>query len=189
MLLETIRCENGEANNLIYHQQRMERSLAKLGWRAIYDLESLILPPNDGLYRCRFLYDANHYTVEYHPYIPKKISSLRLLQADTLEYSLKSADREALNELFAQRGSSDDVLIVKNNLLCDTTIANIALLIDNQWLTPSTPLLEGTTRARFLDKGFLCAAHLTPKDIQKAAKIAIMNAMVGFVEVENGIIS
>jgi 4-amino-4-deoxychorismate lyase len=80
-------------------------------------------------------------------------------------------------------------LIVKNNLLCDTTIANIALLIDNQWLTPSTPLLEGTTRARLLDEGFLSAACLTSKDIQKADKIAIMNAMVGFVEVENGIIS
>jgi 4-amino-4-deoxychorismate lyase len=56
-------------------------------------------------------------------------------------------------------------------------------------LTPSTPLLEGTTRARLLDEGFLSAACLTPKDIQKADKIAIMNAMVGFVEVENGIIS
>lgn len=189
MLLETIRCENGEADNLIYHQRRMEYSLEKLGWNAIYDLESIIIPPKSGLYRCRFLYNADSYTVEFHPYVPKKISSLRLIQADTLEYSLKSADRESLNALFAQRGSSDDVLIVKNNLLCDTTIANIALLIDNQWLTPSTPLLEGTTRARLLDEGFLNTALLTPKDIEKAAKIAIMNAMVGFVEVENGIIS
>ncbi|HEX5330706.1 aminotransferase class IV, partial [Sulfuricurvum sp.] len=73
--------------------------------------------------------------------------------------------------------------------LRDTTIANIALLIEGRWFTPESPLLEGTTRARLIEEGFLTAASLTPKDIEKATKIALMNAMVGFVEVENGIIS
>lgn len=71
----------------------------------------------------------------------------------------------------------------------DTTIANIALYIENQWLTPQVPLLHGTTRARLLDEGFLSPAPLTPNHLADATKIAVMNAMIGFVEIENGIIT
>lgn len=189
MLLETIRCESGEAHHLPYHEQRMKRSLQTLGYRTYYDLNALISPPDNALYRCRFLYDQNGYTIEYHPYAPKKITSLRLVHADTLEYPLKFADRDALNALQEKRGECDNVLIVKNGLITDTTIANIALYIDGKWLTPATPILEGTTRARLIDNKTLDTAYLTPSDCAKATKIAIMNAMVGFVEVENGIIT
>lgn len=188
MLLETIRCEQGEALHLAYHQKRLEKSSHLLGFYKIYDLNTLIIPPDSGLYRCRFLYDTKGYSIEYHPYTPKKMSSLKLLTCDTLEYPLKYSDREQLNRIFEQREDCDDVLIVKNNLLRDTTIANIALYIDDKWLTPESPLLNGTTRKRLLDENFLTPAPLTRDDICKASKVALMNAMVGFIEVENGII-
>lgn len=188
MLLETIRCERGEALHLPYHQKRLEKSSQVLGIHQKYDLQTLIVPPDNELYRCRFLYDTNGYTIEYHPYTPKKISSLKLLTCDTIEYSLKYADREILNTLFEERGECDDILVVKNNHLTDTTIANIALFIKGQWLTPESPLLEGTTRERLLDEKFLTLAPLTRNDIARASKVALMNAMVGFIEVENGII-
>ena len=188
MLLETIRCERGRALHLAYHQLRLDKSLRSLGIETTYDLSNLITPPDSKLYRCRFLYDANGYGIEFHPYVPKQITSLKLITCDTLEYPLKYADREQLNTLFEKREGGDDVLIVKNNLLADTTIANIALYIEGQWITPEFPLLTGTTRARLLDEGFLISAPLTPADIAKATKVGIMNAMVGFIEVENGII-
>jgi len=108
---------------------------------------------------------------------------------DTVHYPLKYTHRDHLNQLFEHKGECDDVLIVKDGLLKETTIANIALLVDDQWLTPQTPLLYGTTRARLLDEGLLVPALLSPNMIDKAQKVAIMNAMVGFVEVENGIIT
>jgi 4-amino-4-deoxychorismate lyase len=188
MLLETIRCEGGEALHLPYHQKRLEKSSQLLGIHKNYDLSTLIAPPDQELYRCRFLYDAKGYAIEYHPYTPKKISSLKLLTYDTIEYSLKYANREILNTLFEERGECDDILIVKNNYLSDTTIANIALYIEGKWLTPVSPLLEGTTRERLLDEKFLTLAPLTHEDIARASKVALMNAMVGFIEVENGII-
>lgn len=189
MLLETIRCDLGEALHLSYHQQRLDRSLKQLGYPTRYDLYALISPPDDALYRCRFLYDSRQYTIEFIPYTPRPATSLKLVYDDTIEYPLKYSDRERLNTLYELRGVCDDVLIVKNTLLSDTTIANLALKIDGQWYTPESPLLEGTTRARLLDEGFLITAPLTPSDIAKASSIAIMNAMVGFLEVENGIIS
>lgn len=189
MLLETIRCDLGEALHLSYHQQRLDRSLKQLRCPTCYDLNALISPPDDTLYRCRFVYDSIQYSVEFIPYAPRSVTSLKLVYDDTIEYPLKYSDRENLNTLYKLRGVCDDVLIVKNGLLRDTTIANIALQIDDRWYTPQSPLLEGTTRARLLDEGFLRTAPLTPLDIAKASSVAIMNAMVGFLEVENGIIS
>lgn len=188
MLLETIRCEGGVPLHLSYHQERLNRSLSALGSDAQFDLTSLISPPSRELYRCRFLYDANGYTVEFHPYAHRKIGSLKLVHADWLDYPLKDADRSALDLLYDQRGGCDDVLIVRRGLLTDTTIANIALFIDAQWKTPVQPLLEGTTRARLIREGELIPAALGRDDLARAEKIALMNAMMGFVEVENGII-
>ncbi|MDP3464662.1 MAG: aminotransferase class IV [Sulfuricurvum sp.] len=187
-LLETIRCEGGIAHHLPYHQKRLETSLRMVGERTSYNLSELIIPPDDALYRCRFLYTALSFSIEFHPYTPKKISTLRLIPDDTINYPCKFAHREALNDLFEQRNGCDDVLILKNNLITDTSIANIALFLDNQWLTPKIPLLEGTTRARLIDEGKISPAHLRASDVHNASKIALMNAMIGWVEMENGII-
>ncbi|HEX5710329.1 MAG TPA: aminotransferase class IV family protein [Sulfuricurvum sp.] len=187
-LLETIRCEGGIAHHLTYHQGRLDNSLSSLGIAARYTLSDLITPPDDALYRCRFLYDEEHYRVEYHPYSPKKITSLRLIHDDTIDYSLKYADRNVLEKLFDARDGCDDILIVKNGYLTDTTIANIALFIDNQWLTPDSPLLEGTTRSRLIDEGKIIPARLHVSDARNASSIALINAMTGFVEIENAII-
>lgn len=189
MLLETIRCIGGEGLHLAYHQMRLERSLLSLGFKSNYDLNTLITPPDSNLYRCRFIYDSDSYSIEYHPYIPRRFSSLKLIHSDTLEYPLKYANRDSLNTLFEQRGTCDDVLIVKNGLLSDTSIANIALFLDGKWFTPELPILEGTTRARLIAEGLLTPASLAPSDITHSSKIALMNAMIGFIEVENGIIT
>jgi len=189
LLFETIRCEDGVARHLDYHQKRLNTSLQCLGSTTSFDLHTLITAPETGVYRCRFIYDAYAYRTEFHPYTPRKISSLRLITDNTVHYPLKYTHRDELNSLFECRETSDDVLIVKKGILKDTTIANVALFIDGQWLTPQTPLLYGTTRARLIDDGFLIPAVLTPDDIPNAQKIAVMNAMVGFVEIENGIIT
>ncbi|MDD5211002.1 MAG: aminotransferase class IV [Sulfuricurvum sp.] len=189
LLFETIRCEDGIAAHLDYHQKRLTSSLQCLGSKILFDLQALITPPKIGVYRCRFVYNADSYRIEYHPYTLRKMTSLRLVIDDAIHYPLKYTHRDGLNSLFEHRDACDDVLIVKNGILKDTTIANIALLIDGQWFTPQTPLLYGTTRARLINEDFLIPAVLTPNDISNARKIAIMNAMVGFVEIENGIIT
>lgn len=187
--LETILCDQGIVHNLSYHQQRLNNTLQKFNISANYNLLDLLTPPDNKQYRCRFIYDASSYQIEYHPYIPKKITSLRLVYDDTIEYSSKYFDRNGLNKLFEARDGCDNILIVKNGYLTDTTIANIAFLIDNEWLTPQTPLLEGTTRARLIDEGKIIPAPLNVSDLLKAQKIALMNAMIGFIEMENGTIS
>jgi 4-amino-4-deoxychorismate lyase len=189
LLFETIRCEDGIAAHLNYHQKRLTSSLQCLGSKILFDLQTLITPPQVGVYRCRFIYDADSYRIEYHPYTSRVISSLQLVVDNTVHYPLKYTHRDELNSLFERRGTCDDIIIIKDGILKDTTIANIALQIDGQWLTPQTPLLYGTTRARLIDENLLIPAILTLNDIPHARKVAIMNAMVGFVEIENGIIT
>lgn len=188
MFLETLRCEGGKAAHLVYHQRRLDKTLRYFGFTDTYDLTQLIIPPDDALYRCRFLYDGSGYSTQYLPYLPRRMTSLRAVNADNIDYPFKHAERDALNDLYAQRGESDDVLIIRNGLLTDTTIANIALYDGRRWLTPETPLLEGTTRARLIDEGFLYPAPLSLEEITASRKVAVFNALMGFVEVENGII-
>lgn len=186
--LETIRCEDGIAHHLSYHQHRLERTLQSHGVHLHFPLHELISPPDERLYRCRFIYNDCHYSVEYLPYTRKPISSLKLLES-SIEYPFKYADRSHLNTLFEQRGECDDVVIVQNGLITDTTIANIAFFIDDRWITPDRPLLEGTTRSRLLDEGRIIIAPITISDALNAPRIALLNAMIGFSDMNNVIIN
>lgn len=182
--LETIRAVDGEVFHISFHQERYESVLKKFSVQDVKNLEKFIKPPEIGLYRCRLTYDlskAPHkIDVTYHEYKKRDISSLKLVYDDEIEYALKSTCRDGLNALYAQRGECDDVLIVKNSLLTDTTIANIAFYDSNRWVTPALPLLKGTTRERLLRSGQIFEADIAVKDLKKFSKIALMNAMVDF---------
>ena len=82
--------------------------------------------------------------------------------------------------LFSQKENCDEILIVKNGLLCDTSIANIALFDGRKWMTPKTPLLEGTTRQRLLESGFLTVKDIAVEDLKMYSQMALMNAMIDF---------
>lgn len=188
-LLETIKCVNGIAQHLPYHQARLEKSLRALKQPCRLNLETLIDAPANGTWRCRIVYDGVHAKIEYFPYSPRTVNALKALCADTIDYALKYADRSALDALFMQRGSCDDVVIIQNGYLSDTTIANIAIYENGRWLTPASPLLEGTTRARLLDEEKLFAGDISLERACNAERIAIFNALLGFVDVPNGIMA
>ena len=179
--LETLRAENGHIRYLEYHKNRMKNSCGK-------DIELNLNPPPIGIWRVRIIYSQTIESIEYLPYIQPSIKSLQMLQADNLNYSHKFANRKDINNLFKQRNSADDVLIIKNSLVTDTTIANIAFYDGKNWLTPSSPLLNGTTRARLLDEKILIKADIKANDVKNFKKFAIMNTLIGFLEIQNGII-
>ena len=179
--LETLRAENGHIRYLEYHKNRMKNSCAK-------DIELNLNPPQIGVWRVRVIYSQTIESIEYLPYRQPSIKSLQMLQADNLNYSHKFANREDLNNLFKQRKSADDVLIIKNSLITDTTIANIAFFDGKNWLTPSLPLLNGTTRLRLLDEKLLITADIKENEVKSFEKFALMNTLIGFLEIQNGII-
>jgi 4-amino-4-deoxychorismate lyase len=93
-------------------------------------------------------------------------------------------NRDAINQLFAEKGTADDVLFVKNGLITDTSIANVAFFDGLQWVTPSIALLEGTTRARLLQSGKLHLMDITPAMLPRFKRMALCNAIFGFCVLE-----
>jgi len=179
--LETIKILDGKIYHLEYHQQRYESVLASYGIKEHIELRDYIDAPKRGLYRCRIVYSCDAIVeVSYHPYKKRNTERLKLIEHNSLEYSKKYANREPLERLYAKREECDDVLIVQNGYIKDTTIANIAFFDGRDWLTPSEPLLNGTTRERLLQEGFLKTEDIRVDGLKRFQKMALMNAMIDF---------
>jgi len=182
---ETIRIEEGVAANLPYHNARFNRTRKALfGIEEPVDLGELLqnIPPK-GLYRAKVVYDKKSIKPFYHIYKPKTIEKIRLVKT-TLSYPHKYLDREAFNTLLETAPETDEIILARNGLLTDTTIANLALRQDGVWYTPATPLLPGTTRARLLNQGKIIAKEIPASKIAQYDGLALMNAMIGFYEIE-----
>lgn len=184
--LETIRIEEGRACHLPYHNQRMNETRAHLGLSDGLDLEAVI--GDVSIYqqrtRCRIVYDTEIRSVEFFPYQIRSVKTLRLVEDNQVDYGCKYADRSALNRCFAQRGACDDVLIVQNGDVTDTTIANVAFWNGETWFTPSTPLLKGTMRASLLDSHQIQEAKIRVEDLLHFSRLRLFNAMISFGEIE-----
>lgn len=199
--VETIKIKNGKALALPYHQARMERTIRRFFpsfpsftsfpsiASADINLSSLISPKEEmDFYKARVVYGAQGVeAIEYAPYKMKEIHSLKVVEDDSIDYTYKSTDRSALNALAAQKGDCDEIIIIKNGLITDTSFTNLALFDGNRWLTPKHPLLLGTKRAQLLEAGIIEEAELTLEALRKAEKVSLFNAMIDFGELVIGI--
>lgn len=179
-LFETIRIENGKAVSLEYHQQRV----AKVSSVQLLPHVAQIKLPVAGVYKLRIDYDTEKGITGtiLEKYEIRRVVTLKAVHCDTISYPLKYADRRVLDMLHAQRGKSDDVLIIKNNFVTDTTFANILFSAGGQWFTPSTPLLKGTCREKLLTEGIVTERCITAADIKNYDKAMLINAMLPFDE-------
>lgn len=173
---ETIKCDDFEVFNLDYHNKRISNTIG-----LNLNLQEYIYPISDELFRCKVIYDKNGIIdVLYFPYKKREINSFKLVFEDDISYSKKYFDRSSLDELFESREDCDEIIIIKNGIVTDTSIANIAIYYENNWITSKNCLLQGTTRNRLLNDKCLIEKDITIKMLKKASKIALMNAMIDF---------
>lgn len=177
---ETIKIIDSKPLHMTYHQKRYESVLTSLGIKEFKNLEDYIKAPEIGLYKCRLVYTPHAISVTYDAYKKREINSLKLIFNNDIEYATKSTSREELDVLFAKKDECDDVLIIKNLLVTDTSIANIAFYKNGMWITPKQPLLKGTTRARLLDEGKIIEAEIKVSELRTFSKVALLNAMIDF---------
>lgn len=182
MYLETIRIENGVVQNIELHQKRLENTIGKS-----LDLKNnIIVPPafRTGRVKCRIAYyEEGVQEIKYTHYSPKKIKSLKAVDVD-FDYHLKYADRSNIAQAMLQKEDCDDILMIKNGLVTDTSYANVVVKIDEKLWTPTKPLLKGVKRLELLTKGDILECELTLPDLQKADAIFLINAMLNIGEVE-----
>jgi 4-amino-4-deoxychorismate lyase len=184
LLVESIKLLDGGFHNLFYHEQRMLRSLHILfGSHDDFDLEKFLHDldfPEKGLYKCRIIYDDVSREVEFIPYQPKLINSLRVIEHDRISYEFKYNDRKTIDRLYQLKKDSDDILIVKKGMVTDSSFANIVFRKGKEWFTPWAPLLKGTQRQKLIDLNKITQEEIKAKDIRSFDTFKLINAMVEF---------
>ena len=181
-LFESIRVEGGQAHLLHYHQARIERSYRQLfqkkcPWKLITMLPEL---PTTGLHKLRFLYNDHDFSFEIASYEARNIESLKCVEINTYNYDLKFTDRSGIDQSFALRGDCDDVLMIKNGFLTDTSYCNILLFDGTDWITPEKPLFKGVQREYLLDEKIIKVGEIHERDLNNYESFMLVNAMLVF---------
>ena len=180
-LFETIRIDNGTIKHLRQHEERMV-----LSRKEVWNLDNRIslkeiinIPENfrQGIVRCNFHYGNEFGPVTFQTYIKKPIRSLKLIECNHIDYHLKYKDRTILEELLLKKEDSDEIIIVKNGLITDTSISNLIFFDGIQWYTPLKPLLKGTCRQRLIKAKKIQEAEIHVEDLKMFVGIKLINSM------------
>lgn len=189
LLVETIRVENGIPLNISFHNDRMIRSLYGIyGLRKEPFLDKILKVPEfagSGVFKCRVMYDDKTSDIEFIPYTFRSVRSLKLITDENICYPYKFIARDKINRLMERRGDCDDILIIKNGMVTDTSYSNVIFKDNNgNWVTPSAFLLPGTRRANLLKNGLITEAKILVTDLFKYSEVKLINAMLGIDETE-----
>ncbi len=184
LFIETIRFADGQWSNLAFHNARLNHTR----WACFdatdkWDLSRLLSAPqgiSEGIYKCRVTYGETIEKVEFEQYQPRLVTSLRLVEEDAIIYDFKFQNRTALNRLFEKKANADDVLIIKQGFITDTSYANVVFWNGKDWLTPHNPLLKGTRRAQLLQEGIIREQEIRARDLIKYSHARLINAMLDF---------
>ena len=180
-LFESVCIVNGEIQNVTYHESRFKSSFyALFGFEAKYSLfDNLNLPRIDKSLKYKLRIEYNEIGVKWtiSEYLNKIPTSLLLLPDDEIDYQLKYADRNRLNQLYQQKGYLEDVLISKNGYITDATYSNILFTDGPKIITPSTPLLHGTCRAKLLAEEKITEVPIKADSIHLFKSFQLINAL------------
>lgn len=180
--VESLRVEHRRLMHVEWHERRMQQTLLQqYGIRPDINLTTAIQVPDDldgRVYKCRIEYGTSIERISFTLYEPKQVKTLRLVNDDAIEYAFKYTDRSAIETLLEKRMGADDVLIVRQGCLTDTSFSNIVMLREGVWYTPDTFLLNGTCRQRLVAEGKIHEAHITVDDIGNYTEIRLINALL-----------
>ncbi len=184
LFIETIKLQSGRLQNVSYHNSRANTARREiLGIDELLNLAAHITIPKAmgrGVYKCRVTFGHEVMSCEFEKYRRRSIKRIKLIEGGAIDYRHKYADRSDINALFSQRGDCDDILIVKDGFITDTSYANVAFYDGKVWYTPSTPLLAGTKRQQLLDTGMLKPEPIRISDVKAFSHIVLFNAMLEF---------
>jgi len=177
LLFETIKILDGKIYNLKFHQKRVNNSGYYL------DLSKIIQVPKQyqtGLIKCKIIYSHELKSISFEPYKFKKIRNIKIIHDDEITYSKKYLNRRKIDDLLAQNKNYDDILIIKNKLITDSSKANIVFFDGGKWITPASPLLEGTQREKLLKNKIIAKQEIKIENIKSMKYFMLINAMNEF---------
>ncbi len=183
-LFESIKIKDGKALHVDLHQNRMDRSVKEVfGIKNKIKISEILGDKkisSEGLFKCRLSYAKEIFDFQIIPYQRRKINSLKLVQCDEIEYNYKYSNRDKLNELLVENKDADEIIIVKNEFITDSSYSNLVFWNGEYWHTPSTPLLKGTQREYLITINKIKPTEIRINDLINYQKVGLINAMMDF---------
>ncbi|WP_024789967.1 aminotransferase class IV [Lebetimonas sp. JH292] len=184
--IETVLVKNGKIQNLNYHLKRMEKTLKHFFNSEKLKIKSEKLNFNDldnARVRITYSYDGIR-NIEVFPIKKRNFRKFKIVEID-FNYPFKYKNRKQFSILHSTFSIDfDEFILVKNSLITDTTISNLAFFTGSKWITPKYPLLKGTKRQEMLEKGLIKKENIHIYDLPYFKKMAMINAILGFKEIE-----
>ncbi|MDO4763683.1 MAG: aminotransferase class IV [Flavobacteriaceae bacterium] len=178
--IESIKIENGKAFLLNLHQQRVEKTFSHFGKTSHLDLKAIFKNSKfneKGIFKMRMVYDLEqNFEVQFIPYQFTEIEHFGLVENPHISYDFKFLDRNQLN-LLKENFHSQEIIIVKNSYITDTSFSNLLFLKDETWHTPTTFLLNGVQRQNLLQHGKIKETEIHIENLKEFSHFQIINAM------------
>lgn len=182
MFLETIRIQDGHAHHVADHIDRMRRTALHFGFTAPAlpaDLDALVPHTlRTGTVRCRIVYDHTLREIAFTPYRRRRLERLIAVDAGTMDYAFKYADRSPLERPNLQLSEADELLFVRDGCVTDTSYTNLILRRGDELVTPDTFLLDGTCRRRLLRSAQVRTAQVRLSDLPAYDELLLVNVMM-----------
>lgn len=184
--IESIKILDGMVYNLDYHQKRVDKTFRK-HYQDLTPLELKlifkdILIPENGLYKLRLLYNDIQYKIEINEYKPRLINKLHIIEDNNIDYTYKYADRSIFDKYTSKLNKNEDIMIVKNGYITDSSYSNLIFCDGKKWITPSLPLLSGTKRQKLIDNNIIEIDDIKLSDINHFKSCKLINAMLDIEE-------
>ncbi|SNV46786.1 Branched-chain amino acid aminotransferase/4-amino-4-deoxychorismate lyase [Chryseobacterium taklimakanense] len=181
--IESIKIEDQEIFLLEYHQKRVNETFRQFGKETSIDLEKIfknLQHDEDGLYKLRIVYDLDRkFTTQLIPYAIAEIDDFQLVENNNIDYSFKYENRKEFS-VMKEEARSEEIIIVKNNRVTDTSFSNLLFLKGKEWYTPNTYLLNGVQRQYLLKNKKIKEAEITLQNLKEFSHFQIINAMNDF---------
>lgn len=181
--IESIKIEDQEIFLLEYHQKRVNETFRQFGKETSIDLEKIfrnLQHDEDGLYKLRIVYDLDRkFTTQLIPYAIAEIDDFQLVENNNIDYSFKYENRKEF-AVMKEKARSEEIIIVKNNRVTDTSFSNLLFLKGKEWYTPNTYLLNGVQRQYLLKNKKIKEAEITLQNLKEFSHFQIINALNDF---------
>ncbi|RLJ34662.1 4-amino-4-deoxychorismate lyase [Chryseobacterium sp. 7] len=181
--IESIKVEDQEIFLLDLHQKRVNQTFSHFGKEDSIDLAKIyknLQHDEDGLFKLRIAYDLDkRIRTQMIPYAIPEIQDFKLVENNSFDYSFKFEDRKELDKM-KMKAKAEEIIIVKNNHITDTSFSNLLFLKGKDWFTPSTYLLNGVQRQHLLKQKKIKETEITLQNIKQFTHFQIINALNDF---------
>ena len=184
--IESIKVEDQKIYLAELHQKRMNDTFLHFGKECkidIRDLFSSLQHDEDGLFKFRIEYDLeNNFKTQMIPYAISKVNDFELVTDNQIEYHFKYLDRTCFLR-HKEKSHANEIIIIKNNTVTDSSYANLLFLKNKIWYTPKSYLLNGVMRQHLLQSKSVKETEITLDNIKEFTHFQIINALNDFDDV------